>query len=155
MSAAVEKRPPLGFGVRTRVRAPGLMKLLAGLGPFALAGLRVRPIRFLPTFHKWRDKSCGGLYLHVTDPATFQPLRTTLALITTIRRLWPAEFAWRDPPYEYEALKRPIDILVGNCRFREALERDAVKTSADLDDLLFLDKPAWRKQVAEHLLYGA
>ena len=130
------------------------MKLLAGLEPFKLTGLRLRPVRFLPTFHKWRDKSCGGLYLHVTDPATFQPVRTTLALITTIRRLWPSEFAWRDPPYEYETVKRPIDILFGNCRFREAIERDAVKTPADLDELLFLDKAAWRKQVAEHLLYG-
>ena len=83
----------------------------------------------------------------------FQPVRTTLALITTIRRLWPSEFAWRDPPYEYETVKRPIDILFGNCRFREALERDAVKTPADLDELLFLDEAAWRKQVAEHLLY--
>ena len=77
-----------------------------------------------------------------------------LALITTIRRLWPNEFAWRDPPYEYETVKRPIDILFGNVMFREALERDAVKTPADLDELLFLDKAAWRKQVAAHLLYG-
>jgi uncharacterized protein YbbC (DUF1343 family) len=130
------------------------MKLLAELGPVKLTGLRLRPVRFVPTFHKWRDKSCGGLYLHVTDLSTFQPLRTTLALVTTIRRLWPSEFAWRDPPYEYETVKRPIDILFGNCRFREALERATVKTPADLDELLFLDKPAWRKQVAEHLLYS-
>jgi uncharacterized protein YbbC (DUF1343 family) len=90
----------------------------------------------------------------VTDPATFQPVRTTVALITTIHRLWPNEFAWRDPPYEYEAVKRPIDILFGNCMFREALERRAIRTPADLDGLVFLDEPAWRKQVAEHLLYG-
>jgi uncharacterized protein YbbC (DUF1343 family) len=130
------------------------IKLLAGLAHFKLAGLHLRPVRFLPTFHKWRDKSCGGFYLHVTEAASFRPLRTTLAIITTIRRLWPSEFAWRDPPYEYETVKAPIDILFGNCRFREALEKDAVKSSADLDELLFLDKAAWRKQVAEHLLYG-
>jgi uncharacterized protein YbbC (DUF1343 family) len=130
------------------------MQLLAALEPFKLKGLRLRPIRFLPTFHKWREKSCGGLYLHVTDQASFQPVRTTLALITTIRRLWPKEFAWRDPPYEYEMVMRPIDILFGNCMFREALERDAVKTPADLDELLFLDMAAWRKQVAGYLLYG-
>ncbi len=129
------------------------MKLLAGLEPFNLAGVRLRPVRFLPTFHKWRDTSCGGLYLHVTDPLTFQPVRTTVALITTIRRLWAGEFNWRKPPYEYESVKPPIDILFGNCRFREALERGAVKAPADLDDLLFLDKAAWRKQIADHLLY--
>jgi uncharacterized protein YbbC (DUF1343 family) len=130
------------------------VKLLAGLAQFKLTGLRLRPARFLPTFHKWRDQSCGGLYLHVTEPRTFQPMRTTLAFISTIRRLWPSEFAWRDPPYEYETVKRPIDILFGNCRFREAVDRGEVKSPADLDELLFLDKAAWRRQIAEHLLYG-
>jgi uncharacterized protein YbbC (DUF1343 family) len=129
-------------------------KLLAELEPFKLAGLRLRPIRFLPTFHKWRGQSCGGFCLHVTDPRTFQPVRTSVALITAIRRLWPREFAWRDPPYEYETQKRPIDILFGNCLFRESLERDTVKTPADLDQLLTLDKADWHKQVAPYLLYG-
>ncbi len=48
-------------------------KLLAELEPFKLEGLRLRPVRFVPTFHKWRDKSCGGIYLHVTDPRAFEP----------------------------------------------------------------------------------
>jgi uncharacterized protein YbbC (DUF1343 family) len=129
-------------------------KLLAAVDPFKLKGLRLRPVRFLPTFHKWMHQSCGGLYLHVTDPTAFQPVRTTAALIAVIRRLWPDTFAWRKPPYEYETVKPPIDILFGNCLFREALERDAVKTPADLDELLFLDQMAWRKRVSEHLLYA-
>jgi uncharacterized protein YbbC (DUF1343 family) len=128
-------------------------KLLAELEPYKLTGLRLRPVRFLPTFHKWRGKSCAGLYLHVTDPLTFQPVRTTAALITAIRRLWPGEFAWRDPPYEYETLKRPIDVLFGNCLLREALDRNTVNTPFEVDALLLLDKVAWHKQVAPYLLY--
>jgi uncharacterized protein YbbC (DUF1343 family) len=128
-------------------------KLLAELAPFQLTGLRLRPTRFEPTFHKWQGKSCGGLYLHVTDPQAFRPLRTTLALLTGIRRLWPKELAWRDPPYEYEKVKKPIDILFGNCTFREALDRGAIHGPASLDELAGLDATAWRKQVADHLLY--
>jgi uncharacterized protein YbbC (DUF1343 family) len=128
-------------------------KLLAELAPFQLTGLRLRPIRFEPTFHKWQGKSCGGLYLHVTDPQAFRPLRTTLALLSAVRRLWPKELAWRDPPYEYEKVKKPIDILFGNCAFREALDRDAIQGPATLDELAGLDAIAWRKQVADHLLY--
>ena len=119
-------------------------KLLDELSPYKLTGIHLRPVRFVPTFHKWRDKSCGGLYLHVTDPRIFEPVRTTLALITTIRRLWPSDFAWRDPPYEYETVKRPIDILFGNCLFREALEKNPIKMPRS-DELLFLDKAAWRR----------
>jgi uncharacterized protein YbbC (DUF1343 family) len=129
-------------------------KLLAELEPFKLTGLRLRPIRFLPTSQKWRDKSCGGLYVHVTEPRTFQPVRTTVALITTIRRLWPSEFAWREPPRDSRTPRWSIDILFGNCLFREALDRGTLKTPADVDELLFLDKPAWQKQVAAQLLYA-
>ena len=128
-------------------------KLLEELTPFKLTGVKLRPIRFEPTFHKWRGKSCGGLYLHVTDETTFRPLRTTLALLTAIRRLWPKEFAWRDPPYEYEKVKKPIDILFGSCTFREMSDKGEIKTPADLDAVVKLDAAAWRKQVAESLLY--
>ncbi len=81
-------------------------------------------------------------------------MRATLALITTIHRLWPSEFAWRDPAYEHATVKRPIDILFGNCRFGEEFERNATQTPGDIDDLRFLDTAAWRKQVTEHLLPG-
>jgi uncharacterized protein YbbC (DUF1343 family) len=128
-------------------------KLLAELKLFQLAGVRLRPVRFEPTFDKWQGKSCGGSYLHVADPQAFRPVRTTLALLAAVRRLWPRQFAWRDPPYEYEKVKKPIDILFGNCTFREALDRDALKTPADLDEVLKLDAVGWRKQVADYLLY--
>ncbi len=92
--------------------------------------------------------------LHVTNPPAFQTVRTTLALLTAIHGLWPSEFAWRDPLYKDARVKRPIDILFGNCRFGEAFERNAVQRRANLDDLLFLDKAGWRNQVTDHLLPG-
>ncbi len=128
-------------------------KLLAELRSFDLAGVHLRPIRFEPTFHKWAGKSCGGVYIHVTDPAKFRPLLTTLAIITAVRRLWPKEFAWREPPYEYEKVKKPIDILFGGCTFREALERGELKSGANLNEIARLDLADWRKQVGDYLLY--
>jgi uncharacterized protein YbbC (DUF1343 family) len=128
-------------------------KLPAALKPYDLAGVRLRPIRFIPTFDKWQGKSCGGLFLHVTDPHVFRPLYTTLALLTAIRRLWPKDFAWRDPPYEYERVKKPIDILFGNCTFREALDRDTIKTLAELEELVKLDVAGWNKETADYRLY--
>jgi uncharacterized protein YbbC (DUF1343 family) len=129
------------------------LKLLEALKPFQLAGLHLRPIRFTPTFDKWQGKSCGGLYLHVTDPQAFRPVRTTAALLTAIHRLGPTDFAWRDPPYEYERKKKPIDILFGNCTLRDALDRGTIKGQVELDELLRLDCIGWRKEVADYLLY--
>jgi uncharacterized protein YbbC (DUF1343 family) len=129
------------------------LMLLAELARYQLTGLKLRPIRFEPTFHKWHGKSCGGLCLHVTDPQVFRPLRTTLALLAAIRRLWPQDFAWREPPYEYETVKKPIDILFGNCALRESLDRNTISTPAEVDEVARLDSVLWHGQVAQHLLY--
>jgi uncharacterized protein YbbC (DUF1343 family) len=32
-------------------------------------------LRFRPTFDKWSGESCGGVFLHVTDPEAFRPYR--------------------------------------------------------------------------------
>ena len=49
-----------------------------------------------------------------------------------IRRLWPGEFAWRTPPYEYELVRLPIDILAGSPDIREGIE--AGRTTAEIAD---------------------
>ena len=37
-------------------------------------------------------------------------------------RLWPEEFAWKKPPYEYEQRRLPFDILAGDPRIRRQLK---------------------------------
>ena len=67
-----------------------------------LPGVILRTACFEPTFHKWAGELCRGFQLHVTDRRTFKPYYTTLALLGIIRELYPEQFAWRQPPYEYE-----------------------------------------------------
>lgn len=88
-----------------------------------LPGVRFRPTYFTPTFQKHAGLLCGGLQVHVTDRRRFQPFLGYVLLIGHALRQDPARFAWRDPPYEYELLKRPIDILYGSDRLRSTLER--------------------------------
>lgn len=116
----------------------------------ALAGVALRPVHFEPTFQKWCGTPCGGLFLHVTDPASFAPYRTSLVLLRAVRELWPQRFAWLAPPYEYETEKMPIDILSGT---------DAVRAFVDgqlpwraLDELAKAPADWWR-QVRRFLLY--
>lgn len=100
-------------------------RLVDELEAGSLLGVVVRPLKFRPTFDKWAGESCGGVMLHVTDPRAFRAYRTTLLLLAAIRRLWPREFAWRPPPYEYESVKPPIDILSGSSRLREWIDGGA------------------------------
>jgi uncharacterized protein YbbC (DUF1343 family) len=87
-----------------------------------LPGVTFRACRFEPTFHKFKDEPCGGVQIHVRDRRTFQPFLTTLTLIQRAYDLYTSQFAWRDPPYEYETEKRPFDILCGTDAIRNAIE---------------------------------
>jgi len=87
-----------------------------------LQGVTFRACRFEPTFHKFKGDSCGGVQIHVKDRVAFQPFLTTLTLIQAAHDLYPAQFAWRSPPYEYEMEKLPFDILCGTDKLRKMIE---------------------------------
>jgi uncharacterized protein YbbC (DUF1343 family) len=90
-----------------------------GLG---LPGAYFRPAGFEPTFQKHARQPCGGCQIHVTDRGTFEPYRTGVEMIAEFHRQAPSMPIWRDPPYEYEYTRPPIDILYGSDRLRRAID---------------------------------
>jgi uncharacterized protein YbbC (DUF1343 family) len=89
-------------------------RIYAGrLNALKLPGVWFRPAYFEPTFQKWAAEICGGVQIHVTDRDAFEPYLTGIAAISIARILYPEFFQWQDPPYEYELVKRPIEILCG------------------------------------------
>ena len=98
--------------------------LAARIADAALPGVVARSAHFEPTFQKHAGRPCGGCQLHVTDRGAFRPVLTAVAVLQAIRRADPARFAWRDPPYEYERTKQPIDILAGSAALRRQLDAD-------------------------------
>ena len=67
-------------------------------------------------------RSVPGFFLQVYDRRAFQPYRTTLNLLQVIRDLYPNDFRWKEPPYEYENERMPIDLLIGDQSLRQELE---------------------------------
>lgn len=92
------------------------------LKEFRLRGAVFRPMYFEPTFQKYAGKLCGGAQIHVTDRKKFRPFKAAVAAIKTIHDLYPDQFFWKQPPYEYEFEKLPIDILAGTDRLRNDIE---------------------------------
>ena len=92
------------------------------LKSFKLPGVIFRPMYFQPTFQKHAGKLCGGTQIHVTDRNRFKPFKTGCAVIKAVYDLYPDSFKWKQPPYEYETEKMPIDILAGTDRFRKDIE---------------------------------
>ena len=125
--------------------------LLEQLSKLELPGVSWSPTTFQPTFDKWTGEACHGLVLQVTDPVAFRPYRTTLALIAEVARLWPDDFAWISPPYEYEMEKMPVDIVTGSDALRKAVSAGSV--IADLDRLATGDQAAWWEQTASIRIY--
>ena len=98
-------------------------RLARALERRGLPGVRFRPVGFEPAFHKWKSQRCGGVQIHVTDAARFKPFAAYLALIAEARRQAPRHFRWRKPPYEFERVRLPMDLLCGGPGIRRALER--------------------------------
>jgi uncharacterized protein YbbC (DUF1343 family) len=94
----------------------------AALNARGLPGVYFRPAMFEPTFHKHAGTVCGGCQIHVTDRDAFRPVETGVALVAAFHDADPDRFQWRDPPYEYEYVRPPIDILYGSTGLREAVK---------------------------------
>lgn len=104
-----------------------------------LSGVRFRPLYFQPVFNKWAGDLCGGIQVHVTERAVFDPFLTYIAIIRAASQLHPDRFEWRKPPYEYEREKLPIDILCGN-----SLVREQIETGRSLKEI----KMSWQKDLS-------
>jgi uncharacterized protein YbbC (DUF1343 family) len=96
--------------------------LAEDLNALGLDGVTFRPIVFEPTFQKHARVACGGCQIHVTDRRTFKPVLVGVAVMGQFHRANPSRFAWRQPPYEYEHEKMPIDILAGSPALRVQIE---------------------------------
>jgi uncharacterized protein YbbC (DUF1343 family) len=89
-----------------------------------LDGFVIRPINFLPTFHKHAQKVCGGFQIHITDKKTFKPWRVGQLLLREFYRHLEDEFSWKSPPYEYNSTQMPIDIINGSDKLRFWVEKN-------------------------------
>ncbi len=125
--------------------------LLGNLGRMKIPGAVLREAWFEPTHQKWAGELCGGLQIHVTDRRAYRPWRTTLALLREIIRLWPEEFAWKEPPYEYEQRRLPFDILSGDPRIRRRLEEGSPTSETARLGKGRLD--SFRRRAENYLIY--
>jgi uncharacterized protein YbbC (DUF1343 family) len=128
---------------------PALLARMQALAPEWLAGCRLRPCWFEPTFHKHAGKLCAGLQIHVDDTgyhhSRFRPWRLVALAFKALRALQPDYPLWRDFPYEYETGKLAIDVICGGPQLREWVD-DKAATPADLDALALRDETEWQTQ---------
>ncbi|MFQ3573899.1 MAG: DUF1343 domain-containing protein [Thermodesulfovibrionales bacterium] len=127
-------------------------RLVKRLRDYGIEGVFFRPMYFIPTFQKHVGLLCGGAQIHVTERDIFKPFKTTVAILKAVHDLYPRERLWRDPPYEYEFERLPIDIIAGSDRLRFFIEEDVSLKEMEewwMRDTLTFDKSTRQR----YLLY--
>ncbi|MDR2935559.1 MAG: DUF1343 domain-containing protein [Candidatus Adiutrix sp.] len=124
--------------------------LAARLGQLALPGLAYRPVSFQPTFNKWAGEICQGLELFPLDKS-FRPYLTGLSLLQLLLELHPESLKLKEPPYEYEYRRRPLDLILGRSDVYDRLA--AGLPAADLAREWGPDLAAFQSEVFQFLLY--
>jgi len=122
-----------------------------GMNRRELPGVFFRPALFEPTFQKHAGKGCAGCQIHMLDRRTFRPVEAGVALIEAFRASDPGQFRWKEPPYEYEFEKMPIDCLAGSNTLRQQI--DAGMTAKEIARSWDAPVAAFKKIRERFLLY--
>jgi uncharacterized protein YbbC (DUF1343 family) len=113
---------PLEQGGAPYVNPDEVMGFLDKEYPSWRAGCRARATGFIPTFQKFQGKLCKGIFIHPFDREQFNPVRTGISILRAMKALYPKDFQWKEPPYEYEYKRPPIDMIAGGPWIREWIE---------------------------------
>lgn len=126
--------------------------LIRRLKEFKLSGVIFRPIYFQPTFQKHAGTLCGGSQIHVIDRNKFRPFKAGATILKTVHDLYPEHFRWKEPPYEYETHKIPIDLLAGTDRLRIEIEKgESIK---NMEEWWTRQSSAFQGIRKKHLMYS-
>ncbi|GHF74916.1 hypothetical protein GCM10017566_55960 [Amycolatopsis bartoniae] len=100
------------------IGAPGVdWRWREALTALRLPGVEFRETYFVPTFSKFVNQTCGGVQLTVTDPRSFDAIRTAVAMLVTAKQVYPGLFGWRPD--------LAIDKLSGSDRLRKMIDAGA------------------------------
>ncbi len=118
-------------------------KALEEVKKFDVPGCVFREHDFIPTFQKWQGEYCRGIQVHIVAPRKYEPVFTIAALLNAIIKTSDGKFIFKNPPYEYDAVNMPFDILSGDETLRETLSREG-----DLREL----KNKWKESYRDFIV---
>ena len=110
----------------------------------------LRPLRFIPMFHKHAGSVCDGFQIHLTD-SPYHSLEHSLRMIRYVRDKSGSDFQWRDTVYEFRADRPAIEILTGDATLMNYLSGNV--TFSEVKEKLADEEEAWIKEAANFLLY--
>lgn len=97
------------------------------LNAYGLEGVHFRPQYFTPTFSKYKDELCGGVFVHITDRDKFDTIKTSWTLLHHIRTTYSEHFEINKPyvegrPTLFHFEAGSDDVIVPNQTLEEQLK---------------------------------
>lgn len=90
----------------------------------------LRPLQFIPTFHKYANELCGGFQIHLASGAVNHSLLNSLVLLRIMNE--HISDLWRPGPYEKGNARTALEILVGDELLLEFVQgKETLKATID------------------------
>jgi uncharacterized protein YbbC (DUF1343 family) len=123
--------------------------LIMELSNFKIEGIKINPVRFSPKSienmslnPKYKNKTCFGIELNLTDREKFESLKFGVILIYAIHKLYPGKFEFR---------KNWLDKLFGRKYLREMISNN--RHPSEIIEKWNDDVVKFRKLREKYLLY--
>ena len=141
---------PFEFFGAPWIDALDFASMQAGQAAPAQSGAILRPLRYIPTFHKYAREVCEGWQIHPTGEG-YHSLAHSLKLIRYIRESRPENFKYRRGIYEFRSDRPAIEILAGDDTLLGYL--NGQESGVRLREYLAENENAWVEQARDYLLY--
>lgn len=111
------------------------------------------PVFFKPEFSKYAGQVCKGVFFHV-EPRFYHHFRSFQVYYEVLRWLQhhhPGEFQWKQPPYEFEYQRWPIDMICGGEMIRLGIEKNCPfqQLASQIEDQI----NQYQEVVSDYILY--
>jgi uncharacterized protein YbbC (DUF1343 family) len=117
-----------------------------------LPGVVARAITFVPESGQYKQQSCCGVMLHVTEPHLVHTVWASIALIKLIKDGQPEHFTWSPYPTHVNPTgKAHLDKLFGVENAEALFERPWDEFAVIMRQ--YLESREWEHRVQSHLLY--
>lgn len=122
-------------------------KLSEAFNQMGLPGVVSTPIWFTPSVSKFKGENCGGIHIHVTDPAALRAFDIGIRLLDLLRKLYPETFEYL-APYAHDSAPH-ISNLMGNHAFESGWDAEIMIREG------YEESAAFMKRAEPYRLYQA
>ncbi len=116
-------------------------------------GVAFIPVFFKPEFSKFAGEVCKGILVHVSPQFynQFRSFQVYYDILSWIAQAYPGQFLWKLPPYEFEYVRLPIDMICGGDNIRLGIESN--RSFTDLALSIDAQIQEFKESAVDYLLY--